>query len=297
MNEESPRNHQGALPAVASELKVRPLRARERGAALRYLDRAARLNLSLIDLVLRMGRPSKRGEGRPELIAAYRGRELVGVAALHPAMTLDASAGREVVEAFFPFLAGVGSGLVKSSEEVVGPLWEWLHAHGRQALLDRIETGYTLEPHHARLVEAGRGVRVRPARGRDLDLLVEAARASLREESRPDPFKGDPVGFRRWVRGRVPRATVAEVERGVRFVGYADVQCERGWLLQGIYTWPRYRRRGLAAAGVSELCRNAFASAADHVQLSVVEGNTAAEGLYERLGFRPFARLRTILFR
>jgi RimJ/RimL family protein N-acetyltransferase len=285
------------VPTVARELKVRPLRIRDRGAALRYLDRAARLNLSLIDLVLRLGTPSRRGEGRAELLAAYRGRELAGLAALHPSMTLDATVGREVLEAFFPYLAGVGSGLVKSSEEVVDPLWEWLRSHGRRALLDRIETGYALEAHHARLVDAGPGFRVREARSRDLDLLVDAARASLREEGRPDPFQGDPVGFRRWVRGRVPRATVAEVETGVRFVGYADVRCERGWLLQGIYTWPRYRRRGLAAAGISVLCRDAFAAAADHVQLSVVEGNTAAEGLYERLGFRPFARLRTILFR
>jgi len=282
---------------VVRELTVRPLRVRDRGAALRHLDRAARLNLSLIDLVLRLGTPSRRGEGRAELLAAYRGRELVGVAALHPSMTLDATVGREALEAFFPYLAGVGSGLVKSSEEVVDPLWEWLRSHGRHALLDRIETGYTLEARHARLVDAGGGIRVRGARARDLDLLVDAARASLREESRPDPFEGDPVGFRRWVRGRVPRATVAEAEKAVRFVGYADVQCERGWLLQGIYTWPRYRRRGLAAAGVSVLCRNAFTAAADHVQLSVVEGNTAAEGLYQRLGFRPFARLRTILFR
>ena len=285
------------MPAVVRELKVRPLRVRDRGAALHYLDRAARLNLSLIDLVLRLGTPSRRGEGRAELLAAYRGRELVGVAALHPSMTLDATVGREALEAFFPYLAGVGSGLVKSSEEVVDPLWEWLRSRGRRALLDRIETGYALEARHARLVDPGRGVRVREARNRDLDLLVDAARASLREESRPDPFEGDPVGFRRWVRGRVPRAMVAEAEKAVRFVGYADVQSERGWLLQGIYTWPRYRRRGLAAAGVSALCQNAFAAAADHVQLSVVEGNTAAEGLYERLGFRPFARLRTILFR
>ena len=61
--------------------------------------------------------------------------------------------------------------------------------------------------------------------------------------------------------------------------------------------YTRLVARGLAAAGVSALCHNAFAAAADHVQLSVVEGNTAAEGLYERLGFRRFARIRTILFR
>jgi hypothetical protein len=32
------------------------------------------------------------------------------------------------------------------------------------------------------------------------------------------------------------------------------------------------------------------------VQLAVVEGNAAGERLYERIGFKPFARLRTILF-
>jgi RimJ/RimL family protein N-acetyltransferase len=32
------------------------------------------------------------------------------------------------------------------------------------------------------------------------------------------------------------------------------------------------------------------------VQLAVVAGNTPAERLYDRLGFRPVARLRTILF-
>ena len=75
-----------------------------------------------------------------------------------------------------------------------------------------------------------------------------------------------------------------------------DVQCPRGWLLQGVFTWPEHRRRGLAAAGVSELCRRAFASGGAHVQLAVIEGNEAAERLYEGLGFQRFARLRTLLF-
>jgi len=79
-------------------------------------------------------------------------------------------------------------------------------------------------------------------------------------------------------------------------VGYADVRCPRGWLLQGVFTWPELRRHGLAAAGVSELCRRAFGSGAAHVQLAVIEGNRPAEKLYERLGFRRFARLRTLLF-
>jgi predicted GNAT family acetyltransferase len=79
-------------------------------------------------------------------------------------------------------------------------------------------------------------------------------------------------------------------------VGYADVQRPEGWLLQGIYTWPEYRRRGIASFGLSEFCREAFRAGTDHVQLAVVDDNIAARRLYERLGFSSFAKLRTILF-
>ena len=98
------------------------------------------------------------------------------------------------------------------------------------------------------------------------------------------------------MRGRVPRARVVEDAGRIVFVGYADVQRPEGWLLQGIYTWPDSRRRGYASLGVSDLCREAFANGADHVQLSVVDGNEAGRSLYESLGFKPFGKLRTILF-
>ena len=87
-----------------------------------------------------------------------------------------------------------------------------------------------------------------------------AARESLREEGRPDPFEGDVRNFRRWVRGRLPRARVVDSDAGrIVFVGYADVQRRDGWLLQGVYTWPEARGRGYASRGVSALCREAFA--------------------------------------
>jgi len=277
-------------------LRVRPLRARERAAALRYLEGKARLNLVLIDLVLRIGGPARRGEPRPEVLAAWRGDQLAGLVGLQPSVVLDAAAGSDVLEAFFPYLEGVHSGLVKSTEEVVAPLWQWLAAHGRRALLDRIEVACVLEPGWERLTPPPAGVKVRAAGPGDLDFLVRAARASLLEEGRPDPFEGDRLRFRRWVRGRVGRALVADLAGSPGFVAYADVQCPRGWLLQGVYTLPGLRRRGLARAGVSELCRRAFAAGAEHVQLAVVEGNHAALQLYEGLGFRHMARLRTLLF-
>jgi RimJ/RimL family protein N-acetyltransferase len=278
----------------ASPLRVRLLRPRDREGALVWLGRDARANLLLIDAVRQIGRSPVPGEARAEVVVAHRGGELVGVAALQP--ILAAAAGDDVFEAFLPYVRTLGAGLVKTAEPEAARLWAALAAAGRRALLDRFESGYAVGAGEGRFVEPPPGARVRPAEPRDLSDLVEAARASLREESRPDPFEGDPVGFRRWVAGRVGRATVVEWEGRPAFVAYADIQSSYGWLVQGVYTWPRRRRLGLAAAGMSALCRRAFAAGAEHVQLAVVEGNAAAEGLYERLGFRRFARLRTVLF-
>ena len=277
-------------------LRVRPLRERDLGAALGYLDRSPLLNLVLADLVLRIREPAPAHGKVPEVLGAWRGRELAGIAGLAPSVVFDAAAEPEALEAFFPYLVRVGSGLVKSTEEVVAPLRSWLAAEGRRVLLDRIEIGFVLAPADARLRAPVPERVVREAALGDLEALIDAARQSLLEEHRPDPFESDPVGFRRWVSSRVRSAVVVEQRARLGFVGYADVQCARGWLLQGVFTWPEERRRGLAAAGVSELCRRAFASGGAHVQLAVVEGNTAAERLYEGLGFRRFARLRTLLF-
>ena len=280
---------------VGRRLDIRPLRSKEREVALANLDRAPRLNLLLTDLVLRLG-DARPGEPRSEVLAAWDGGALQGLVGLQPSVVLDAAADREVLDAFLPYLGGVGTGLVKSTEDVVGPLWDWLESRGRRALLDRIENAYVLEPREARLPAPDPTLVVRRAEPADLDALVEAARASLLEEGRPDPSPQDPHGFRRWVHGRSGRATIVERAGRIAFVGYADVQCERGWLLQGVYTWPELRRQGLARAGVGALCRSAFAAGADHVQLAVVDGNEAAEGLYEALGFKVHARLRTLLF-
>jgi predicted GNAT family acetyltransferase len=201
-----------------------------------------------------------------------------------------------MLDAWMPFLEAIPSGLIKSGWDAVTDLWHRLGQRGRGCVVDRGETAYWMRPDRVRAVAPAPGVELRVAGEGDLDALVAAARASLREEGRPDPFDGDPSGFRRWVRSRLPRARVVESEGEVRFVCYADVRRSEGWLVQGVYTFPSARRRGFAAAGMSGLAAEAFAAGADHVQLAVVSGNTAAVGLYEKLGFEPFARLRTVLF-
>jgi predicted GNAT family acetyltransferase len=282
---------------VTSPLAARYLALEDREAALRYLDRDAVANLFLLDLTAKLGSRAEPGESRTELVGVWRDDELVAMAGLRPSVVLDSQAGDEAVRVLLPYLESLSVGLVKSYAPIVDELWEQLaKRRDRRSLIDRIETAYALRPENARLVDARTGEIGRSAERDDLADLVIAARESLREESRPDPFSGDVKGFSRWVRGRIPRARVVELDGQTRMVGYADVQRPEGWLLQGIYTWPEYRREGFAAFGVSALCREAFAAGADHVQLAVVDGNDAGTRLYESLGFKPFAKLRTILF-
>jgi RimJ/RimL family protein N-acetyltransferase len=267
-----------------------------RAAALSFLARDPRANLFLLDLATRLGAPPAPGEPRTEMVGAWRGDELVAVAALRPSVALT-PAPPDAIEAFLPYLESLGVGLVKSPSEAVDALWHYLRrVRRRHVLLDRLETAYALRESEARLVDVRPHERVRAADLGDLEPLVVAARESLREEDRPDPFAGDIRGFRRWVRGRIPRARVVESGGRIVCVGYADVRLREGWLIQGVYCWPDVRRQRFATTGVSDLCREAFAAGAEHVQLAVVDGNEAGRRLYEGLGFEPFAKLRTILF-
>lgn len=280
---------QGRTARVA----VRPLRRRDCGAALALLAGRARDDLFLIDLVRQVAAPS---EATVDVVAAWRGATLVGLAAVRPTLVLQTALEPPVLDALLVPLAEVASGLVRCDARRAGELWARLQVRGRRALVDRRETSLVLARGALPDVATPSGVTVRAAAPADLASLVEAARASLREEGRPDPFLGDPKGFRRWVAARVGRALLAERGGSVVWVGYADVRLAEGHLLQGVYTWPAERRRGVASAGVAALCRAAFDAGADHVQLSVVEGNAAARALYARLGFAPHATLRTILF-
>jgi ribosomal protein S18 acetylase RimI-like enzyme len=282
---------------MAQAVTARLVRRSDRQPVRRYLALDPLGNLLLLDQVARLGSPPAPGEMRGEVAVARRGDAIVGVVGLRPTVVFDAAVTPEAIEAFLPLVESLGVGLVKSAAGAVDRLWSQLAGRApSRSVVDRREIAYVLRSEYARLRDSAGRAEARPAAGADLDALVVAARESLREEGRPDPFSGDVRGFRRWVRGRIARARVIESEGRVVFVAYADVRRPEGWLVQGVYTWPEVRGRGLATAGVSDLCREAFAVGTDHVQLAVVEGNVPGVRLYERLGFKPFAQLRTILF-
>ena len=263
---------------------------------LAYLAKAPSENLFLIDLVQEIAR-SWRDPG-VQVVAAWEGKEVVGVASLRPSVATDAAMSEAALSACLPLIMCLEMGLIKSAPDHAEVIWNGLQVRGRRASIDRRETAYVhfLDGPSAAWASAPPGVVLRKANMDDLESLVYAARASLLEESRPDPFDGDIPGFRRWVAGRVERARLVEVKGEAVFVAYADVRQPDGWLVQGVYTWPGVRRRGYARLGMSALLREARAQGATHLQLAVVSGNAPAAALYSGLGFSPRFDLRTILF-
>ena len=281
---------------MAEPFEVRSLTATGLPEAADLLAQRPRDNLLLLDLVRRFGEAPAPGEMPAELLGLFHAGHLAGLAAMRPIVAVDAGFPSTALPLLAPHLETLDVGLLKGHPEPIERLWSYLSRRRRHRVwVDRLETCFALDSEAACLSTRVTGD-ARRASGEDLDALVFAARESLREEGRPDPFRGDARGFRRWVAGRVPRARLVEVGDEVVFVGYADVRCREGWLLQGIYTWPEARRRGFGALGTSELCREAFSNGSAHVQLAVVDGNDPARRLYEGLGFKPFGRLRTILF-
>ncbi len=281
---------------TGGRLRARRLSPGDRPAALALLLAARDENLVLIDQVERLSSGAFADEPPPQLHGAFAGDRLMGLAALRPSIALSSDLDEHALAVLLPALLRIPSGLLKCERRLVEALWSPLAAAGREAIIDRVEIAYRLAPSEMPALDASLPGVARMARASDLGDLVHAARASLWEEQRPDPAESDPVGFARWVESRIARARVVCVDGRVVFVAYADVRRSQGWLVQGVYTWPDVRRQGYARKGMEALLQEAFASGASHVQLAVVAGNERASSLYHKLGFEPFAELRTILF-
>ena len=278
-----------------ANLRVLPVGGRRRAEAVAYLRSGLPDDLLLLDLV---AGSSQRDSANAWIqgMGVWEDQALVGVGLLHPSVLLDSRVQGAAIQALCGSIEALQGGLLKSSELQVEAVWRHLESVGRRALLDRMESGLLVREAERQRVPPPSGCRLRRAVAADLGALVEMARASLREEGRPDPGEVDPNGFRHWVQSRLPRARVLEVDGEVAFVGYADVRRAEGWLVQGVYTVPHRRGQGFAAAGMSALVDEAFEEGADHVQLTVIDENEPALRLYKNLGFQPYTRVRTILF-
>jgi ribosomal protein S18 acetylase RimI-like enzyme len=92
----------------------------------------------------------------------------------------------------------------------------------------------------------------------------------------------------------VPESSCVAVREGVR-VGIAmlGVRGRRGWV-GGMGVVPEARRQGIGEQLMRALIANARASGLEVLQLEVLEPNTSARALYEKLGFRTTRRVEVL---
>ncbi len=133
----------------------------------------------------------------------------------------------------------------------------------------------------------------------DLDALYPACVAMYTDEVgvSPEERGGGPV-YRARVAQLVSRGwSFVRVEDGrVIFKAEVAAATPHACQVQGVYVVPDRRGEGLASAGMAAVVDLALAQVAPVVSLYVNAHNTAAQRVYERVGFRRTATFTTIMF-
>jgi predicted GNAT family acetyltransferase len=140
---------------------------------------------------------------------------------------------------------------------------------------------------------------VRRVRAEELDILLPAAIAMYTEEIGFSPAAGDG--------GALYRARVAElIDQGRAFARIEDgavvfkaevgAASDGACQVQGVWTAPTLRGRGIGTAGMATVAAEARRSIAPRVSLYVNEHNTAAQRAYAAVGFRRVGTFASVLF-
>jgi predicted GNAT family acetyltransferase len=139
---------------------------------------------------------------------------------------------------------------------------------------------------------------VRPVRPDEIDVYFPAAVAMFREEVGIDPRLGDGgAGYRARVTELIAsgRAFARFEEGEVVFKAEIGALSESVGQIQGVWVHPRYRGRGLGAAGTAAVSDRLVRGLGRIASLYVNSYNTPALAAYRRVGFRQVGRYATVL--
>ena|ERR1051326_3196224 len=145
----------------------------------------------------------------------------------------------------------------------------------------------------------GPDFRVKPVKPDQIDVLLPACIAMFTEEVGVSPLGDD--------NGNSYRARVSElVHAGRAFAwiedGHVVFKAEIGAMtadacqIQGVWTHPALRGRGIAAAGMAAVVEYALRDFASLVSLYVNDYNAPARAVYRRVGFEEVGAFASILF-
>jgi uncharacterized protein len=131
----------------------------------------------------------------------------------------------------------------------------------------------------------------------DLEALILAAARMHREEMGVDPLAVDAPAWRTRMISLIERRWSWIWTRGHEVLFKAELSA---WTpevvqIQGVYTAPQYRGRGIARAGLAAVCAQIFADV-PRCSLYVNQYNVIAQRVYQRLGFKPADVFATVMY-
>ncbi len=138
---------------------------------------------------------------------------------------------------------------------------------------------------------------VRKGTPQDLDRLTVAAADMHREEMGVDPLAIDPTGWRSRMSTLIQRGWSWLWTEGdeVLFKAELSAWTPEAVQIQGVYTAPRHRNRGLATRAMAAVC-SAVLDEVPVCTLYVNHYNAAARAVYARLGFEQVGSLATLMY-
>jgi uncharacterized protein len=266
-------------------------------AALAFLRRDPLINVYLISRLM-----EERFATATQMVEVRYNRESVLMASLATNIVLasDPGAAHEVTDAAIAVIAdriltrAISVRAIISPAALVESLWNRLRPRLDPPVVVRMNQPiYAIRGRldYPDLREA------RYATARDLEALVPACAAMHKEEVGIDPLERDAAGYRERIRELVDRQRAI-----VRVVdGVIAAKCEFSAMttdavqLMGVWTNPRFRRRGHGRALLREVCGH-LARRGRIVTLFVNDFNRPAVALYEALGFQRIGVNRALIW-
>ncbi len=183
--------------------------------------------------------------------------------------------------------------VIVGEREAVARLWRRLEHTGMIARITRDQLGYAVS--RASFIDSPTILPLEIGTKKYLDQIVDASAAMALEEARDDPQGRNPELFRTRIEERLERRRdFIHIEDGkLVFKSNVSAVSPVGGQVEGIYTLPSQRGRGIGFGGTASVTRWVL-ERSERAFLLVNDDNEAAKKIYEKLGYRQVIASRTI---
>jgi len=219
---------------------------------------------------------------RGRFFGYYEDNRLAGLALLGHHILIYAE------DVALPFFAQTAVEIQAKGHMILGPqpqveaFWQLLSQYGRETKLVSQQLWYVCRQPQASLQQ----MQLQRANLAELDVVADAHAEMACESSGTDPRVSDPAGFRHRVAERIERKRVWVKIQDGKVVFKADLVSitAEAVYLEGVWTHPDYRGRGIAKSCMTELVHR-LRREHQTVCLLVEPEEKAAIKVYEHVGF------------